>query len=387
MQRNLSAEWIFPVSSAPIPNGVLRLSSDGEILAIYTAAEAAIYQIENIEYFEGVLIPGFINTHCHLELSHLYGCIAERTGLPAFVRAIVAQRAAPEEVVFTAMQRADQEMEKNGIVAVGDISNQVISRSVKQNSSLYYHTFVEVFGFNQTPKSIIENAAKIKDEFSPLKASIVPHAPYSVSKELFREIKSATQPDDILSIHNQETLAENEFFENGTGHFDEMYVRLNTPKADYHGAGKNAIAYHLPQLPTNNLLLVHNTFTSKADIDFAIHQHPALYWCFCPQANLYIEGNLPDVKTFLERDVNITLGTDSLASNRQLSIFAEMQILQQKLQVPFNELLKWATLNGARFLNIDQQYGSFEIGKKPGVNLITLVEGEVINSTTVNRLF
>ncbi len=386
MQRNLSADWIFTVSSAPIPNGVLRVSRDGEILAVYTAEEAAEHEFENIERFEGVLIPGFINTHCHLELSHLFGCIAERTGLPTFVREIVAQRAAPDQVVIRAMELADREMEQNGIVAVGDISNQSISRTVKQNSSLYYHTFVEVFGFNQSPKAIIENALKVKDELLPLKASIVPHAPYSVSKELFQEIKSVTQPDDILSIHNQETLAENEFFEKGTGHFDEMYLRLNTPKAEDHGGGKNAIEYHLPHLPANNLLLVHNTFTSKADINFALQQHQSVYWCFCPQANLYIEGNLPDVNLFLDSEVAITLGTDSLASNHQLSILAEMKVLQQQKQIPFNQLLKWATLNGARFLNIADQYGSFDIGKKPGVNLITLDEGDIINSTAVKRL-
>lgn len=386
MQRNLSADWIFPVSSAPIPNGVLRLSRDGEILAVYTAAEAVLHQIENIERFEGVLVPGFINTHCHLELSHLYGCIPEKTGLPTFVRAVVAQRGATDEVVIAAMEKADREMQKNGIVAVGDIANQAISRKVKENSPLYYHTFVEVFGFSQSPKVVIENAIKIKEQFSPLKASIVPHAPYSVSKELFQEIESTTQPDDILSIHNQETAAENEFFEKGTGHFEEMYVRLNTPKATYHGGGKNAIQYHLPQLPSNHLLLVHNTFTSKADIDFAIKQHQSLYWCFCPQANLYIEGNLPDVDFFLEGDVKITLGTDSLASNHQLSILAEMKVLQEQKQIPFTELLKWATLNGASFLGIDAQYGSFEIGKKPGVNLIMLDDGNMINSIRVRSL-
>lgn len=386
MQRNLSADWIFPVSAVPIPNGVLRLSPAGEILAVFTAEEAELLHLENIERFEGVLVPGFINTHCHLELSHLFACIPEQTGLPAFVMEIVAQRAAPHEVVIGAMERADREMEQNGIVAVGDISNQSISRSVKQNSSLYYHTFVEVFGFHQSPDAIIESAVKIKEDFLPLKASIVPHAPYSVSKELFQEIKSVTQPDDILSIHNQETLAENEFFEKGTGHFEQMYERLNTPKADDHGGGKNAIEYHLPQLPANNLLLVHNTFTSKADINFALQQHQSVYWCFCPQANLFIEGNLPDVNLFLDSEVAITLGTDSLASNHQLSILAEMKVLQQHKQIPFNQVLKWATLNGARFLNIAKQYGSFDIGKKPGVNLITLDEGEIINSSTVKRL-
>ncbi|SOD20372.1 amidohydrolase family protein [Pedobacter xixiisoli] len=386
MQRYLSAELIYPVTSAPIANGVLEVSITGEIISILTAEEAEQRNLEGIEQFEGVLVPGFVNTHCHLELSHMFGKIPEHTGLPAFVREIVAQRAAADEIILAAMDVADKQMLENGIVAVGDISNQLLSKEVKQHSSLYYHTFVEVFGFNRPSQPIIDEAVKIRDSYWPLKASIVPHAPYSVSDELFQYIEKNTRPHDILSIHNQETAAENEFFERGTGDFEAMYQRMGVPKSEAHGTGKNAIHYHLPQMPSNKTLLVHNTFTSKADIDFASGQHKDLYWCLCPNANVYIENNLPDVNLFFDSRVIVTLGTDSLASNHQLSILAEMQTLQQKKRVPFDELLKWATINGAAFLGIDSQYGSFEAGKTPGVNLIELGEAKIIKSKNVKRL-
>lgn len=386
MQRYLSAEWIYPVTSAPIANGVLEVSINGEIVSILTAEEAANKNIQGIEQFEGVLVPGFVNTHCHLELSHLFGKIPEQTGLPAFVREIVAQRAAADEVVIAAMDAADKQMFENGIVSVGDISNQLISKEVKQHSQLQYHTFVEVFGFNRPSQPIMDEAVKIRDSYWPLKASIVPHAPYSVSNELFQYIEKNTRPHDILSIHNQETVAENEFFERGTGDFEATYQRMGVPKSEAHGNGENAIRYHLPQMPTNKTLLVHNTFTSKADIDFASAQHKDLYWCLCPNANVYIENNLPDVNLFFDPRVRITLGTDSLASNHQLSILAEMQTLQQKKRVPFDELLKWATINGAEFLGIANQFGSFEVGKTPGVNLIEVGEAKIIKSKNVKRL-
>ncbi|MFN0255820.1 amidohydrolase family protein [Pedobacter ureilyticus] len=386
MQRYLSAEWIYPVTSEPIAKGVLEVAATGEIISILTAEEAANKNIVDIERFEGVLVPGFVNTHCHLELSHLFGKIPEQTGLPAFVREIVAQRAAADEMVIAAMDAADKQMFENGIVAVGDISNQLISKEVKQHSPLHYHTFVEVFGFNRPSQPIIDEAVKIRDSYWPLKASIVPHAPYSVSNELFQYIERNTRPQDILSIHNQETAAENEFFERGTGDFEATYQRMGVPKSEAHGTGENAIRYHLPQMPSNKTLLVHNTFTSKADIDFASAQHKDLYWCLCPNANVYIENNLPDVNLFFDQRVRITLGTDSLASNHQLSILAEMQTLQQKKRVPFDQLLKWATLNGAEFLGIANQYGSFEVGKTPGVNLIEVGEAKIIKSTSVKRL-
>jgi cytosine/adenosine deaminase-related metal-dependent hydrolase len=373
MQKFISANWIFPVIAQPIENGVLKIDSEGKILQLLTQNEAKNKGITNIQFFEGALVPGFINTHCHLELSHLYGKIPEQTGLPAFVKEIVAQRNASDEIVLAAMELADQQMYTNGIVAIGDISNQLISKLVKQKSKLYYHTFVEVFGFNRPSEPIINDAINLRNDFLPLKSSIVPHAPYSVSADLLKNIAINTREIDLLSIHNQETIAENEFFEQGTGDFDLMYQRLNIPKTEVHGNGKNSLNYHLPKLPKNvNTLLVHNTFSSKADVGFAKNEHQKLFWCLCPNANLYIENNLPDVDLLRLENVKLTLGTDSLASNHGLSILSEMKTFQDHKNVHFEDLLKWATLNGAEFLGIDDQYGSFEVGKMPGINLIGL---------------
>lgn len=386
MQRYLSADWIYPITHAPIANGVLEVAITGEIVSVLTSEEAINKNIKGVEQFEGVLVPGFVNTHCHLELSHLFEKIPEQTGLPVFVKEIVAQRAAADQVVIAAMDAADKQMYENGIIAVGDISNQLLSKEVKQRSALYYHTFVEVFGFNSPSQPIMDEAIKIRDGYWPLKASVVPHAPYSVSTELFRYIEKVTRPQDILSIHNQETAAENEFFEKGTGDFEAMYQRMGVPKSEAHGTGENAIRYHLPQLPNNKTLLVHNTFTSKADIDFAMAKHQDLYWCLCPNANVYIEDKLPNLNLFFELKDKVTLGTDSLASNHQLSILAEMCTLQQKFHLPFEVLLQWATINGAKFLGIDDWCGSFEVGKKPSVNLIGVDENGKIKSNKVKRL-
>jgi len=387
MQKFISANWIFPVDAEPIENGVLEIMADGTIVQVLTAIEAGVKGIDQIEYFEGVLVPGFVNTHCHLELSHMKGLINEGTGLPAFIKQILVQRQYPEEEIISAMQKADAEMYANGIVAIGDISNLLISKSVKQNSQIYYHTFVEVFGFNRPSEPIIKAGVQLKNDFLPLKSSVVPHAPYSVSSALFTEIARATQSDDISSIHNQETLGEAELFERGTGAFAAFFADLGIAQSDANNTGKNSLNYHLPQLnKTVNTLLVHNTFTSKADVDFSKDQHQQLYWCLCPNANLYIENNLPDVDLLRAERLKITLGTDSLASNHQLNILAEMQTLQQHKGVPFIEALKWATLNGAEFLGIDLQYGSLTVGKKPGINLIQLSADFKILGDKVERI-
>lgn len=387
MEAYITADWIFPVNQQPIKNGVIGINEDGSIFAILSAEEAQ--GIKNVKHYGGVIVPGFINTHCHLELSHLRGRVEEKTGLTAFIKQILSQRQQPEEEIISAMQNADAEMYENGIVAVGDISNLLISKSVKLKSKIYYHTFVEVFGFNRPSEPIITSGIEIKKGFEPLKASVVPHAPYSVSASLFNEIEKVTTVHDISSIHNQETIGENELFEKGIGKFADFFAELGIAQSDAHNSGENSLRYHLPKLSKKvNTLLVHNTFSSKADVDFAKQTHQKIYWCLCPNANIYIESNLPDVDLLKNEDLKITLGTDSLASNHQLNILAEMQTLQDQKNISFEECLRWATLNGAEFLGIDAQYGSLEKGKKPGIILIGLAEeGMIKKETTIKRLF
>ncbi len=387
MINYISADLIYPVTAPPLKNGVIGVNEDGSIHSVLSQEQAQ--NRADVTHYDGVLVPGFINTHCHLELSHLRDKIAEKTGLTNFIKSILGLRQQPDEEVIAAMQKADQEMYTNGIVAVGDISNVLISREVKLQSKIYYQTFIELFGFNRPSAPIIASGLELKTSFLPLKASIVPHAPYSVSRELFEEIEKLTTGTDIQSIHNQETIAENELFETGKGKFAEFFTDLGIAQSDAHQSGENSMRYHLPQMAKNvNTLLVHNTFSSKADVDFSKTHHQHLYWCLCPNANLYIEDALPNVELLQNEAVKITLGTDSFASNHQLSILAEMHTLQSHKNIPFEDVLKWATLNGAEFLGIDTEYGSLSVGKKPGILLVENFEAEKITSKTIiKRLF
>jgi len=390
MSSYISASWIFPVSSAPIENGVLGIASDGTITDILRPEEAVIRGISAITTYDGWLVPGLINTHCHLELSHMAGKIAEHSGLPGFVQQVMQHRHASAQEIEQAMLQADEYMYTNGIVATGDISNQLASREVKLNSKIYYHTFVEAMGFNpERASEIIENAVAVKNGFAPLKATIVPHAPYSVSSALFAEINSISGKEgESVSIHNQETMEENEFFMRREGHFLKLYEFLGLDISFFEAQGKSSLQSYLPMMSgLSKTLLVHNTFTNHEDIEFAKKNHQYLYWCLCPNANLYIENRLPDVQLLKDAGLTITLGTDSLASNHQLSILEEMKTLQLRTGISFEELLRWATINGAAFLGIEDRFGSFEPGRKPGVNLIEAVNNQKLTAESqIGRL-
>ncbi|WP_175635019.1 amidohydrolase family protein [Pedobacter ghigonis] len=385
MLKYFSADWIFPVSSSPIKNGVVTVNATGEIQQVLTAAAAKNL---DVVYHKGAIVPGFINTHCHLELSHMLGLIPEKTGLVEFVQSIIKSRQSETLQIELAMQKADQQMLENGIVAVGDIANQIVSKTIKQNSKIYYHTFVEAMGFNpERAAAIMDYTKGIRNDFSPLPAAVVPHAPYSVSPELFRLINTEAQNEgSLISVHNQETVEENAFFEDKRGGFLALYQFLGLDISFFEPTKKTSLQSWLPYVGQQKTLLVHNTVSNRTDVEFAKQNNANLYWCLCPQANLYIENALPDVDLLVEEEVKITLGTDSLASNHQLNILAEMKTLQQHKHVDFEKLLQWATINGAEFFGLDGQLGTMEIGKTPGLNLIQLSEGFIIESDHVTRL-
>ena len=385
MLKYFSADWVFPVSSSPIKNGVVAVNAVGEIQQVLAAGEAKNLDIVQLK---GAIVPGFINTHCHLELSHMLGQIPEKTGLVEFVQQIIKNRQSDSGQIEAAMQQADRQMFENGIVAVGDIANQIASKKIKEKSKIHYHTFIEALGFNpERAEAIMDYLREIKQDFQPLPASIVPHAPYTVSPQLFELIRQeAEKANAFISVHNQETVDENIFFESKTGGFLRLYEFLGMDISFFEPTNKTSLKTWLPYIKAQKTMLVHNTVSNRADIEFAKQNNPNLYWCLCPQANLYIENTLPDVDLLMEEDVKITLGTDSLASNHQLNILAEMLTLQQYKNIGFEQLLHWATINGAEFLELDNQLGTIEIGKRPGLNLIQLGEGFKIESDKVKRL-
>ena len=293
--------------------------------------------------------------------------------LPIFLRNM------QEDVMLAAAQKADRDMYRQGIVAVGDISNSSLTTIVKCNSQIEYFTFIETFGFHPSRASRAMDIAlqvwyRFKDK--GLKASIVPHSPYSVSKELFEEIRNLDDiMSSIVSIHNQESLAENEFFITGQGSLmQHMVENLGIDASHWNATGKNSLESVLPLIAENKkLLLIHNTFTTSADISKLrkLRKTGTVFLVLCPNSNLFIENSLPPVEMLSAEGLNICLGTDSLASNHQLSVLSEMVTLQHHFpNIELSELLTWACLNGAIAMELDDKLGTLEVGKKPGLVLI-----------------
>ena len=368
--RFITADSIF--------DGEVFLSGDhavvleGEkILDILPASEINAQVLERLN---GILTPGFVNAHCHLELSHLINCVPRRTGLSGFaIELMRARKSSQPEQVQQAMQLANDFMWNNGIVLCGDISNGADSFAIKANSAIYYHTFIELIGLRPDAASAVFEKGKqlLKVlEKAGLAGSLAPHAPYTVSRELFTEIANYnTKHNTFLSVHNQESPEETDFFRGSGKNIRALYTNLGIDVAWFEPSFANSFSYFFDTIKHARSLLVHNTFTGDAELNAA--RLSDVWWCFCPRANQYIENALPELKHFMKQLHRTCIGTDSLASNDNLDILQEANLLLQHVSsLSTEQVLQMLTSNGAKALGQEHRFGRIQAGMAPGLNLI-----------------
>jgi len=370
MYQKFQATQIYTGTELLEDQLVLITQKDGTIEALVGIEEAG----EDIQSFEGIISPGFVNAHCHLELSHMKGMIPAHSGLQEFVKQIVALRKVEEHIVEEAIIAAENEMYHNGIVAVGDICNTLDTLSIKQKHKLAYYSFVELYDLDPSRSDDKINAGlKMQEAFEQncIRASLVPHAPYSVSFNLWKLLSNYFGAHTI-TMHNQETMDENEFFEKKLGSFLGMYERTKVSLDFFEATGLSSLQSVLPYFKkAARSILVHNSFTSSSDIKAVQKEMPNSFWCLCPNANQYIEETMPPIELLRANNAEIVIGTDSYASNWSLNIIDELKTIQKhNPAIPLSEMLGWATINGARALQMEKGLGSLEKGKKPGLVLI-----------------
>ena len=319
----------------------------------------AIDSMASVEFFPGILIPGMVNCHCHLELSYLKGAIAEGEGYGGFARSIGAVRNnfTTEERIRSA-RLADAQMWEEGVEAVADIANDDLVMEVKTQSKIEYHTLFEFFGLNNRD---VEPHFDLANRYP--RSYVTPHSTYSVQDEPFRQI--CARNSSLLSIHLLESDAEEGLY-HGRGSLHEWYQRM--------GWESDFLKYESPAGRVAGcidrkcrVLLVHNTRATAEDIATVESHTKNGTWVLCPESNRFISNDRPPVELLRKSGVAIAVGTDSLASARSLSMIENLRLLGNH---PLRELLTWATLNGAKALGIDGMKGSIEIGKRPGLVVI-----------------
>jgi len=370
MNRKISAHYIFPVNSPPIKNGVIHLDKNNNIICIEKPFKHEAY---GLEFYSGIIVPGFINCHCHIELSYLRNKLNRHKNLSGFIKEIQANKINDNEIINSHINIADKTMYKNGISAIADISNTNMGLNIKKNSNIYYHSFIETYGLkNDNANNIFNNALQILNEYNSnnLKASLSPHAIYSLSENLFNLLSNYFESEkNISSFHFQETGEETELVYNHKGKLLEFLKILDSDSILKNNKGYNIINKLFNQ--DQKILFIHNTETKKEDLELLQSKYKDFFLVSCPKSNLYINNKVPNYKLLNTISNKICIGTDSLASNNELNILSELFFIQENYpEISFNTLLQWATINGANALNISNKYGSIEPNKNPGLVLI-----------------
>jgi len=317
---------------------------------------------QSVDKYQGLLMPGMVNAHCHLELSHTKGSIDEKIGLSSFLQEVSERLPQDNNIDYltAAMKKADAEMLANGIVAVGDICNTLTSIQTKLASNIRYHNFVECISVRATDvKNRFLKYTQVYDSFlENFDASLGLHTPYTCHENLY---KLVNQHSDFITIHNQESQAENLLFNRELGSFDKFYEHFGLDKNEIVQSHTASSSFENSQrlLGTDKKkLFVHNTFTTAGDLKFADKN---TWFCFCPKANVYIEDQLPDITLFHDFQDQIVLGTDSLASNDSLNILSEVKTIQDNFpSISLSKILQWATSNGAKLFGQERELGSLD---------------------------
>jgi cytosine/adenosine deaminase-related metal-dependent hydrolase len=389
--KRFSAQYIFTNTGAPLKRGIVTADDEGTITAVEDTG-GNLAEKESVEFHNGIIIPGFVNCHCHLELSHMRGKIPPKSGLAEFLKLFRADRIASLEKIISSATSADSEMYSAGTSLCADICNTADTFNIKKGSKIKYINLLEVFGIDPEKANLRLNEIKLVSDMAEslgLSYSLVPHSAYSISLTLFRLLLAETGSNKVTSMHFMETQAERSLLENQSGPLMDSYIKSELVDGSPETVKDHVTAVLEAVTRSGNLILVHNTYADLETIR-NVNKRGNLFWCLCPNANLYIEDHMPPLDILTGENCRIVIGTDSHASNNRLSILEELKTLHYFYpSATLGDLVQWATLNGAFALGEEDKFGTIQPGKKPGLLLlqdIDLHKMQLLPESHVTRL-
>jgi cytosine/adenosine deaminase-related metal-dependent hydrolase len=377
------AAWLLPISQPPIRDGWI-LTERGRIVAFGPSRPGDYLPSGEIDLGHVAVLPGLVNAHTHLELSWLRGRIAQTEDFPGWIRSVVKlirQTRDHAEEAQRAVFEAIDEAQRCGTALVGDISNDLVTSHPLAERGLAAVVFHELIGFKTANAPTIVNDALARLAMMPssdlLRHTLAPHAPYSVSPALFRELRAALDRDPLArtSVHLGESTAEVEFLQNGTGPWRPFLDDFNAWDPLWVAPGCGPVEY-LERMGYINerLIAVHGVQFGSAELQRLADNDVTLVTC--PRGNIRTGAGEPPVADFYHHGVRVAIGTDSLASVPDLNVFSELAELRRLApEVPARALVESATIHGARALGFGADLGSMEAGKRDRLIAIDLPAG------------
>jgi len=353
--------------------------SDGWITAVHDRPGPCTHDLGNV-----AIIPGLVNAHTHLELSDVTVPLQPARPFTAWLRAVMGYRRSrasgsgdPAAAGQRSVIQGLTESTLNGTTSLGDIAGPGWQPLEMPSAQPRLVSFLELLGLapEQAPVQL-ERAGKHLAAHGGAIRGLSPHAPYSVHPDLFRSLVDlAVTHRAPLAMHLAETQEELELLANGTGEFSRFLEELGVWRPDALPRGSRPLDYLRELARVENGLVVHGNYLAEDDIDFLAEQ-PNLSVVYCPRTHAYFGHEPHPWRRLIARRVNVAVGTDSRASNPDLSIWNELLWLR-RLAPDFDPaaLLELGSINGARALGLETSTGSVAPGKSADLAIVEFEPG------------
>lgn len=372
------AKWIVPIAGAPLRDSCVAVDG-GRIVAVGETDGRETVDLGNV-----AILPGLVNAHTHLELSYLHRAIPPAAQFTDWIRDVMRMRREHPDprapVIIAAAARAMVDMRASGTAVVGDVSNSLVTAPMLADAGMQAVVFYELLGFNAPdPQGVVTRARQALDGLGAhpgVAATLAAHAPYSVSPELFRAIRSDLElrPLRKSTVHLGESPEESELLRSGQGPWRTLLQELGVWSDSWRVPRRTPVEY-LDDLGflDRDVLVVHGVQFTGGDLD-RLHALGATLVA-CPRSNRHVGVGSPPLEVFYARKVRVAFGTDSLASVEDLNLFGELAEARRIApRVPAHALLESATLVGAQALGLSRDFGSIEPGKRASLIAVRVPE-------------
>ncbi|HVW37240.1 MAG TPA: amidohydrolase family protein [Pirellulales bacterium] len=379
----LKARYVFPVSAPPLEHGVLTLR-DGKVVSVgRTAAEAC--EIEDVGNV--AILPGLINAHAHLELSD-----APRTlggagmSFPDWIRCVIEFRRGRMADPPAAIRQGLQESLRAGTTTIGDIVQPGWPEEAFEQSPLAGVVFLEAIGLTSERGAVKLAEARehlaVRRRDRSWRPGLSPHAPYSVRPELFAALVSlAAAAQAPIAFHLAESREELQLLDSGDGPFCQLFESLGVWDPAAIPPRTRPLDY-LRQLAGARVrsLVIHGNYLDDEEIALAAQARETMSVVYCPRTHAYFGHERHPLPRLLAAGANVAIGTDSRASNPDLSVFEELRFVARQFpELPAATVLELATLRGAEALGLSTSVGSLSPGKLANLAIVRLPDREAHN--------
>ncbi len=377
----IKAKYLIPHPERCIGNGAVAIKGT-KIHHVGTFDEIRALADNNkiIDLGNAVILPGLINIHTHLDLTNLHNRIAPTNNFTHWLFQLLGARLRWKEKDYTSsIEKGIKLCIESGTTTVADIANMEYSFSLLKKSPLRKVVYKEVIDLD--PDHAEDVISKVQSELSVSEpdnlfhAGLSPHAPYSVSKELYQAVSQLVGKSGVpLCTHIAETQDEIEFLTKGTGNFSAFLQKIRAMPDTWQPPGITPVHYLKGTgILDNHPILIHCNYITDGEISLIKDSRASV--AFCPRSHRFFGHTNHPVQKLLDAGVNVGLGTDSLASNNTLSVLDEMKFLLLHYAISPKTLLSMATVNGAKALGLESYAGQIKEGLDADLCGIRLPDG------------